>query len=354
MPSRLRLVDLRQSGLPEAIGDCASNLSDIAAFVNEAQQRLLHDPTAPDEGWWGGWGKYVFTVQGVNQMITTPRDVARIIVMDVCKRPMRIRNQFFEFLEFGVGYQPWGCGTTGSRCCQQYQAYERETTPTLATLVPGSTIRIYPKDSRDVGQIVQIGGRDSNGQVIYGTATLTQAPILGEKISLDVPFADSANYFSEISGIQKPVTFGEIQLFSVDPNTGGETYLSQMEPTETSAEYRRYFLNGLNNNCCPRDPNDPTGATRIQQVIAMGKLDFWPVYSDTDYLLIQSLPAMIEECMAIRYSRQDTPGAAALAREKHSNALRFLFGQLDHMLGKTRTAINLSLWGRDRLIPQPL
>jgi hypothetical protein len=86
----------------------------------------------------------------------------------------------------------------------------------------------------------------------------------------------------------------------------------------------------------------------------MCKLDFVPVSCDTEYLNIMSVPAIIDECQAIRYGRMDIPGAGQLSANKHSNALRLLFGQLDHLLGKERPALQRHLWGSNRMYPQSL
>jgi hypothetical protein len=292
---------------------------------------------APDEGWWGGWAQYAFTVSPPFDYIVAPFEVARIILMDVCKKPMKIRNQFYEFLDFGRGYQPKGC--TGNTCGQQKQAYERESVPTLSEFVAGNIVRAYPLDSRDVGKRSTIQGTDSNGKTIYSIAILTQKPYLGETITFEMPFVDTTNTFNTVTAIQKDPTLGDVDYYQVDA-LGTETPLSSMQANQQTGEYRRYFLNGLRNRCCNSAP---------QQALALCKLDFVPAQSDQDYLLIQSIPALIEECMAVRYSRMDTPGSQQMAQAKHARALQLLFGQLDHFLGKFSTAITVPIFGSDRL-----
>jgi len=334
---RFRLYDFRISGGPAACGVCDTDLARVAALCNEAQQRLLTDPLAPDEGWFGGYAQYAFTVIYPYDYVTTPREVARIIALDVCKKPMRLRNQFYEFLDFGRGYQPKGCNA-GS-CGQQSQAYERGNVPTINDFVAGNKVRAYPLNSVDVGKRVLVSGSDQNDKTIYGTSILTGKPVLGETIALEVPFVDSANVFNTVTAMQKDPTQGDVVFYQVDAN-GVETPLTTMQAIEMTAEYRRYFLNGLRTNCCGQ---------ATQQVLAMCKLDFIPAVNDQDYLLIQSIPALIEECMAVRYSRMDTPGSQQMAQTKHGNAMRLLFGQLDHYLGKTQTAVSVPIFGSDRL-----
>ena len=159
---------------------------------------------------------------------------------------------------------------------------------------------------------------------------------------LEIPFVDTVNTFNTVQSIQKEPTVGDVVFYQVDP-LGTETPLHAMQATEQTGQYRRYFLNGLKNTCC---------GAGTQQVLAMVKLDFMPVQSDQDYLLIQSAPAMIEEAMSVRFSRMDTPGAAQMSQTKHANALRLLFGELDHYLGKFQTAITVPIFGSDRLRPQ--
>lgn len=339
MPTRDRLYDLRISGFPLALGLCDTDLPRIAAAANEAQQRLLTDPLAPDEGFWGGYAQYVFTATPPYEYLVTPREVARIISMTSCKMPMKIRNQFFEFLDFGIGNQPSGCGNS-QRCGQQFQTYERDTVPTINTFVAGNIVRAYALDSRDVGKRSLIQGTDANDKTIYGTSVLTGKPILGETIALDLPFVDTMNIFNSVLSIQKEPTVGDVVYFQVDPVTALETPLHTMQATEQTGQYRRYFLNGLKNTCC---------GAGTQQVLALCKLDFVPVQSDQDYLLIQNIPALIEEGMAVRYSRMDTPGSQQMAQSKHANALRLLFGQLDHFGGKWQTSITVPIFGSDRL-----
>jgi len=349
----------RSSALPGAVGICATDISSVAAIVNEAQERLINDPLAPDEGFWGGWARMVFNVQVTNRVgyIVTPQEVARVIVMDVCTKPIKIRNGFYEFLNYGPGLQPKPNGTCQSinppsaSCCglaSPLQAYERETVTTLATqTVSPAILRVYMSDSADLGRGIVIQGDDQNGKVIYGIDTATKQAILGERVSFADPFSDSVNQFASISGIIKDVTVGPVIINQVDPDTGDETYLTTMDPHEVTAQYRKYLLNNLPVQCC-------TTSSGIIQVTSMVKLDFIPVKSDSDFLTIQSLPALIEEVQAIKYSRMDSEIAAKLEEKHHAKALSLLFGQLDHYLGKTQTAISVPIFGSNRLRAQPI
>lgn len=354
---RPRVIDFRSSLGPVTLGLCATDITTICAYLNESDERLINDPLAPDEGWWGGWAKMAFNVSRADPNIYTPQGIARIILMDVCKYPVEIKNSFYEFLDFGRGFQPKGCsnangGNPNPPYCETLFAYERETVTTFAPFAATPQyIRAYVADPADVGRTALVQGPDANNQTVRFIDALTNSSGLGERLAFSSPFSDTTNLFSAITGIQKQKTFGEVQFFQVDATTGAESPLLVMQPGETTALYRKYFVNGLPSHCC----NVPHGTSGTLQVLAMCKLDFTPVTSDSDYLNIMSIPAIIDECQSIRLSRMDIPGAQQLSAAKHQSALRILFGQLDNYLGKERIALQRHILGSNRsLMRQPI
>ena len=121
-----------------------------------------------------------------------------------------------------------------------------------------------------------------------------------------------------------------------------------MDPIETTAAYRKYYINNL--PC-----RTPCTASGIMQVTAMCKVDYQPVASDPDYLIIPNVPALIAECEATRFRSMDNEKALGMAEAKHADALKLLFGQLDHYMGRERPAISVSLFGpRRHLRHQPI
>lgn len=349
---RIQLAAYAQSvGSP--LGVCVNNIPALAGLVNVATERLISDPMAPEEGWWGGWAKYIFNVSPSQPYIVAPRGVARIIVMDVNTCPVKVQNGFYEFLDYGPGLQPKPCK---ENICNGFtQTYDRDTVAILGTLNPSAQlIRAFPTDPRDVGKTVIVQGTDQNGNIITSTDPVTNQTILGEVLTLDLPFTDSINQFMAapnspgISGIQKDNTFGNVTFFQVDPNSGVTAPLSSMEPSETVAQYRKYFVGNL--------PCKPACTFNgMNQVTAMVKLDYVPVASDPDYLGIPCVPAIVAECEAIRYENMDNEKAQAMGAAKHAKALQLLFGQLNQYLGNERPAISVSLFGpRQHLKMQPI
>lgn len=320
----------------------------VTSYCNEVQERLLMDPLCPDEGWYGGTVTMALgaTVVLGTAYVTVPREVCRLTDLAVCQDPIAIRNGFYEYLRFGQGLEPKTCSPT---CGPTLQAYERDNVYTLYDLLSGpQTIRIYPVDNRDAGRKVLVQGLDANGKVILTTDPGTARSAPGEYIVIQLPFVDSTNTFTKITGLQKDETWGPVQLFQVDATSGSEVALSEMEPTEKASNYRRYLINGLTNlnACCT------TGGSL--QMTAQARLDFVPVYNETDYLTIPNVPALVEEALSLKYSRMDSSAAAQQSAVHHGRAIALLNGQLDKQLGKINTAVKVPIFGSNRLTRQPV
>jgi hypothetical protein len=315
----------------------------VVAYCNDSTERLLIDPKAADEGWYGSTVTLNLKVQIINHAayVVTPREIARLIVMGICQHPLEIRNKFYEYLEFGAGIQ--GCGDR--RCGSPFAAYERDNVITLSPLLATpQKIRIYPTDVRDTGARALLQGKNEHDQVILTTDPNTGLSAPGEYLVLDFPFVTSMEQYSLLTGIQKDQTYGPLQFFQVDPTTGVQVALSEMEPYEGVAWYRRYLVSGMPNHllCC-------AAQGKSLYITAQGKLDFVPVVNETDYLLIPNVPALLEEAQSLRYSRMDSGNSEQKSAIHHSRALALLRGQANHYLGKINTAVSFKPFGSARL-----
>lgn len=340
-----RMIDVRRARIPESIGYCQADQGPLLDVVNEAQERLMY--AGGEVGWWGSWMKMVFNVDGVNNpYITLPRTVDRLINLDYCRRPIRIQNEFYEFLEAGIGLQPkTNCFNTALGNCQLGETYDRGLYPTMLDLVPGGKrLRFYITDASDIGRRVLVQGNDGNGTNIVSLDGTFQ--VQGIFLAFTQPFVDTPFDISFLSGLQKDVTIGLVKVYEVDMASGTQRLLSTMDPAEEVAGYRRYFLNGLPRNCC-----NPPGTTdnAIVQVTAMAKLAFIPVIADTDYLYIQNIPALKEECQAVRYGENDDSTSMKQEVARHAKAINLLNGELRHHLGKDQPAVNFAPWGTAHL-----
>lgn len=324
------LADVRRSRFPTVIGKCKDDPA-VAEVCNECIQRLIN--AGGETGFWGSWVRVAFTISRANPYITLPRTLARIINLDVCRTPINLHNEFYEFLPGAVGLQ--GVSTCAD-WCGTVEGFERGTYPTMVDLTStNNRLRAYLSDLRDVGRRVLVQGLDQNGLQIYSNDGLNTVD--GFYMTLASPMVDSGFIVTQIQSIQKDITYGDVVLKQVDATTGAEVTLARYAPDETNPSYRRYYVS-----------NVPLPGTSVT-VTAMAKREFIPVFRETDQLLIGNIPALIEEAQSLRYSEMDVPNAAAMDARHHAKAIKLLQNELRHEMGEQRIAVAV-----DRFQGEPL
>lgn len=314
--------DVRTSRIPQLLGICADDTYRLASIVNEAQQRLIY--AGKESGWWEGWVKVQFSVSSTAPYITLPRELARIINMALCERPLYIHNEFYELLPGGPGPMP------DTECCTDWcgsvAGYERGVWPTKVDLTStNQRLRLYITDSRDAGAKILLNALDQNGNQIYDMNGLST--VQGFYLALLSPFIDSGFDVSKINSVAKPITFGDILLYQVDQTTGEEVLLSRYLASETRPAYRRYYISPLCTSC------------DSFTVTALGKLEFIPAIRDSDPLVIANIPALTEMCQALRGYSQEVVAAHSIAERHEARAIRLLKQEMDHYLGKENPAV---------------
>lgn len=333
---RLSLANVAASDLPELVGLCKTDLGRIAAIVNLAQEQLILAGT--ENGWWGGWARVVFNVNQTDPFITLPFQFARAINLDACRSPVPVQNEWYEFLEAGIGLQK-NCAIS----CSPMNALDRGTVPTAYDLTATNQyLRVYVTDARDVGKrIAFINAKDQNGNYIYSTDVFVTVP--GFYMLMAQPFTTSPYIVTAFAGVQKDVTYGDVIVKQVDATTGTEVLLARYAPQETNPSYRRYLLKGLPGACCV------CPGTGQSQVTVMAKYEYFPALQPADFLIIANLPALTAECQSIRHSRMDDPTAKQLSIQEHLAAINFLNKQMQHYFGSSQIAVNLAPFGTARL-----
>jgi hypothetical protein len=331
------------SRLPGLIGLCQSDVNGVAEAVNTAQERLIYAKESGEEGWFNTFAEIVFNVSRAQPYITLPREVARLEVINVCNKPIPVQNQFYEYLSFGNGRMP----KTDRRCAgpEIKEAYSRNNAVVFTEMTSAPQfISVYLTDAQDIGKRILIQGLDADGATIYSQDNENQ--VTGVFLALASPSVMTAMTLSDLQGIQKDITVGQVRIYQHDPNTGDEVLLLTMEPGEMTASYRRYYFSNLPCGCCaaPGATDDTT-----VQVTAIAKLEPIPVRVDTDWLLIQNRQAIIAECQSVRYDEMDTQAAKQMARERHEHAIGLLNGELAHYIGKESVAVGFAPFGSARL-----
>ncbi len=351
---KITVAQVAQSQFPEVIGACSNDIPTICKYLNRAQQILIN--CGGESGFWGGWQKVVFQVSRCNPYITLPPRLARAINMDFCRFPVRIQNEFYEFLEGGIGLQDFyrTQGWQGRNdWCGATQGFDRGVFPSMVDLTnTNQLLRVYTTDPRDIGKRMLIGpAKDQNGNYIYSTDGNSNPN--GFYLTFTNPFITSNMIVTSIEGIQKDLTFGDVLLYQVDATTGAQVLLSRYGPNETNPAYRRYYLNQLPCGCLCHTPGNPClvgqPVNTNVPVTAMGKLEFYPVSQVTDWLVIGNIPALIEEAKAIRDSDMESAVGAALENKSHKRAIKLLQDEMRHYIGELSPAINYAPWGTARL-----
>ncbi len=339
---RPTLATFMASRGPGAIGLCASDTAGCAAAVNAASQQILFSPAVGDSGWIGSWAELRFEASQEDPFITTPFDVTRIESLDLCTYPIPISNQFWEYLDWGFGRFPKfraNCTTltNGRGRCAPIRAYDRGKFPTFSDVIPpDKIIRVYMSNTADAGKRVLLQSLDGNDQPRYSLDGTVQ--VTGDFLTLVAPFVDSPTTVNKVTGIIKDLTLGPISFYEVDTVTADQRLILTMQPGETSASYRRYYLGGLPRNCC----NLLDQPVTTVQLTAICQLAYVPVAVTTDWLVIPNVEALINQCQSTRYLSMDLPNAKAMAEFHARQAIRLLQGQSVHDQGSLAPAISFS------------
>jgi hypothetical protein len=328
------------AGRVEVVGLSAYRLGERHQFINAkvavVLQRLI--TAAGETGWYGGWYRTVFDVSDSYE-IALDRYIARVINVAVCAQPVGIENAFYEFMEAGVGPQSESECCDGGCGCSKLELLDRGSHPTQVSITAGGMkrIRVYASDARDYGKSIVISGKDNNGRIVRTLYNGTDYN--GEVVVFAAPFVDTVSVFSEITGIEKDKTVGDVLVNEFDIVSGEENLLAVIDARDRTPSFRRYYVNNLSACCCSTTP----------QVEGLAKLEYVPVEYDTDFLVIGNIPALKEECEAIKYGEMDNPTALAMADKKHRRAVRLLQDELSHYMGKQKITVNFNAFGTAKL-----
>jgi hypothetical protein len=141
------------------------------------------------------------------------------------------------------------------------------------------TLRIKSSTVGDNGLLVKLfGGRDPNGLEYFDSVSLT--------ITSGSP-ANTTRQYSVLPMINKAVTTGQVDLYSVD-TLAVETQIATYAPGETIPAYKRYRIN-----------NWIDSQTTVE--LALCKLAYVPVVADTDIVVPGIYGALKHGLKALSY-----------------------------------------------------
>lgn len=286
--SRLTLGAARAT-IARVLGVCESH-SKVITYVNEAVERLL-----PRGKWKGTFQRYRFCAS--SGCITLPRQFETVEGFAICQSPGMIRNEFFEF-------QGTSFGILGEDDCPGNTLINRGLAVAFDDMTSKTQkIKVYSDCDETAGAYILLQGFDQNSNWIR-TEITPGVWIDGERVLLSTTFQISVNYFTKLTGVQKPVTKGAIRLYSYDiPSGANVKALAIYEPDETLPQYRRYLVPGLSDTATTS--SECVDDCEQHQVDLLVKLSFVPVSQDTDYLIIGNLQAIKLAVMAILKEEQN-------------------------------------------------
>ncbi len=340
----LTLADVRASRIPRVLGVCPTDVR-VVEFVNEATQRLL-----TKGHWWGSYGR--FRICATEGCLTLPPQIAAIERASICGQPVRVHDQWYEFLENGYGIRTGGSSNSGDSssvsctsgacapCFGMSEALQRGTYPTFGDIRGVNKKLNFTCDfPTDVGKEVLALGYDENANWIR----TEQDGVIkdGELVALAQSAGTTSNhFFSSVTGLQIPDDMdGQWWLYEYNNDTAFRRMLGWYQYFETRPNYQRYFFPSIGAGSAENEDGDCTLTT----VDLIAKLDFIPVKNDTDYLIIGNLPALKDMSRAIYLAENEPDGEKAerLLVAGERMALRELDAELDHYLGQRVVGVDI-------------
>ena len=320
---RTTLAQARASRIPIITGLCPSD-SRLPPYINEAQRRLL-----VKGDWWGTFQKIRLCV--VDNCFTWPREVAALRGVNICDSPLPIRNQWYEFMETVHAWEgcdsEWGGGLAMS---------DRGMAPTFSDILgTGKKIKVYASVAELADAKILLQGFDENNLAIR--TFVDDVWVDGEYVSINAAApATSVNFFSILTGVQKPITNGSVRLFEYDTLSTAERGLALYQPDEETPAYRRTYIN-VSDVCSP---------CGLKTVTAMAKLEFIPAVKDTDYLLIGNLDALKDMVQSIMKTENNLSKDALVCEAR---AIHLLNAELRNNTDRDQVPVTLRVHPRGRL-----
>lgn len=112
--------------------------------------------------------------------------------------------------------------------------------------------------------------------------------IEGEYINLTTTPVRSTSSFSQLSGIVKPITRGEVYVYAVGANDGARIHVGTYAPKDESPFYRSYRVVG-------------TALCSSSCILARCRKRYAPVTTDNDVVLCGNIPALKKMVQAVWY-----------------------------------------------------
>lgn len=295
-----------QDAVNHVAANAAKGVNDprVVSVINEAQRRLIVK---------GEWKNTVrqMIIATQNNTLTCPREVEKILMVDINGTPARIMPSAYQFLECGPGE----LDTCANQWCELlgvvpglYPTYFDPPSDTPRKIMALST------SADDIGKKVVIQGYTTlNNEVRVGAAPGEELAIgywcNGVEGQLDkAAWPDlTENEYLQVTAVQKEVTKGYIALYVYnESDTLAEQrmwFLSKLHPNETNPGYQRYRIMNMR---LPKEALDSTGNYLIK-LTCLVKMAYVPAVHANDVLVINNLDAIKNMVKAIGFENSNDP-----------------------------------------------
>lgn len=311
--NRLRLSDVKAT-CANVLNLCSTD-ERVVEHINAACERLLYRFRSV-----GTWQKYRVCL--TQNCISWPRQLETIEAVAVCDSPVKIRNEFFEFLEAGFGLIK--SDSCGLKLVDQGEACAFDD-----VVGTGTKLSIYCDETETTTEKVIVQYYDSNGQWVR-TQDDDGNWIDGEELTLPAAGgytdADLECAPNGLVRVIKPKTNGTVRLYQKTIVGGALKPLAYYEPSETVPVYRRSLIPSLSSAVCC----DAQDACESKSVTVIGKIRFIPVEVDNDFLCISFAEAIRLGVQGVAKERKDLLPEAVPYWQM---ADRLMMDQLQHYTG---------------------
>lgn len=296
--------------------------------INTACRRLLRR---------GDWAGTVVPIQVCvfKGCVVWPRYVGTIRKLNVCKKPVPVRNMWYEYLEskgcWGRNGFDWNPGWrsfpnvgTEAMMVGQDRACSFDT-----IWGDGRLLRFFPRLNADIGKRVTIYGTDNNGQPLQqniSTDPTVDEWVPGNTLILASPFVSTTGFVRSVDRIYfNDVTQGIVDAYAYNAALNQLEPFGHYDPGDQEPSYARYRLNMGCFNVCQIGTTPSCG--QPISVMALVKLKFIPAVNPDDLIIPDNLDALKLELQALNF---ENAGDLANKRAYEAEAVHELNRDLEN------------------------
>lgn len=336
-----QLSDARASSAIRKICGVCSDGDQYRDYINEATELAMN------RGAWQGT-ELLMRLCGTGCHAVFPRYVGTVHgLRSCCNRDIEIKNHWWAILGPGVLGQGWGgdfgggwWGGYGARA----DAIDINNVP-IFNQVSGNTgklIRWHTVNAQDYGKKLTLYGKKYGGQPLQQLVSSVTENGLTLTASA---FSQTTDLVTKIDSVVLEPTVGMSYLYEYDTATTKLRMLASYEPGETNPSYRQMKLPRMGYGQV-----DENGVCNWR-VEALVKLNFIPVVSDNDFLLISNFNAL---AMAIQSIKAREANDLALSEAMFAAALKELNFELRNKSPDQQLSVRVNVMGSGRVLTSPI